>query len=66
MSIGRWMDKEDETPEIIYITQPPKKKKIKEWNKAICSNMDATTDFHSKWSKSGDKSGDTYDITTYM
>ena len=24
----------------------------KEWNNAICSNMDATRDYHTKWSKS--------------
>ena len=24
----------------------------KEWNNAICRNMDATRDYHSKWSKS--------------
>ena len=25
---------------------------IKEWNYVICSNMDATRDFHTKWNKS--------------
>ena len=25
----------------------------KEWNNAICSNMDGTKDDHTKWSKSG-------------
>ena len=24
----------------------------KEWNDAICSNMDVTRDYHTKWSKS--------------
>ena len=24
----------------------------KEWNNAICSNMDGTRDYHTKWSKS--------------
>ena len=24
----------------------------KEWNKAICSNMDRPRDYHAKWSKS--------------
>ena len=24
----------------------------KEWNNAICSNMNATRDYHSKWNKS--------------
>ena len=28
-----------------------KKKKKREWSNAICSNMDATRDFHTKWSK---------------
>ena len=23
----------------------------KEWNNAICSNMDGTSDYHTKWSK---------------
>ena len=33
---------------------------IKEWNNAICSNMDGPGDYHTKWSKS---EKDKYDIT---
>ena len=33
---------------------------IKEWNNAICGNMDATRDYHTKWSKS---EGDKYHIS---
>ena len=37
----------------------------KEWNHAICSNMDATRDYHTKWSKSERERQIPYDIT-YM
>ena len=37
----------------------------KEWNNAICSNMDATRDSHTKWSKSERERQILYDIT-YM
>ena len=37
----------------------------KEWNNAICRNMDGTGDYHSEWSKSGRKRQILYDIT-YM
>ena len=37
----------------------------KEWNNAICSNMDATRDYHTKWSKSERERQISYDIT-YM
>ena len=36
----------------------------KEWNNAICSNMDEPRDYHIKWSKS-DRESQIYDIT-YM
>ena len=35
----------------------------KEWNNAICSNMDGTTDYHTKWSKSERERQIPYDIT---
>ena len=35
----------------------------KEWNNAICSNMDATRDYHTKWSKSERDRQIPYDIT---
>ena len=37
----------------------------KEWNNALCSNMDATRDYHTKWSKSEKERLIPYDIT-YM
>ena len=37
----------------------------KEQNNAICSNMDATRDYHTKWSKSERERQIPYDIT-YM
>ena len=42
------------------ITQP-----YKEWNNAICSNMDGPRDYHTKWSKSERERQIPYD-TTYM
>ena len=35
----------------------------KKWNNAICSNMDATIDYHAKWSKSEREKQIPYDIT---
>ena len=37
----------------------------KEWNNAICSNMDGPRDYHTKWSKSDRERQTSYDIT-YM
>ena len=37
----------------------------KEWNNAICSNMDGLRDHHTKWSKSDRQRQIPYDIT-YM
>ena len=37
----------------------------KEWNNAICSNMDGPRDYHTKWSKSDRERQISYDIT-YM
>ena len=37
----------------------------KEWNNAVCSNMDATRDYHNKWSKSERERQILYEIT-YM
>ena len=37
----------------------------KEWNNAICSNIDATRDYHTKWSKWKRERQIPYDIT-YM
>ena len=48
MSINRWMDKEG----VIYIHNGMLLSHKKEWNNAICSNMDGPRDYHTKWSKS--------------
>ena len=37
----------------------------KEWNNAICSNMDGPREYHTKWSKSDRERQIPYDIT-YM
>ena len=34
----------------------------KEWNNAICSNMDGPRDYHTKWSKSDRERQISYDI----
>ena len=48
MSIDRWMDKKD----VVYVHNGIILNHKKEWNNAICSNMDGTRDYHPKWSKS--------------
>ena len=48
MSIDRWMDKED----VVYIHNGILLSHKKEWNNAICSNMDGPRGYHVKWSKS--------------
>ena len=48
MSIDRWMDKD-----VAHIYNGILLSHKKEWNNAICSNMDATRDYHTKWSKRG-------------
>ena len=35
---------------------------LKKWNKAICSNMDGSKDYRTKWSKSDSKKQISYDI----
>ena len=60
MSIDIGMDKEDMVPiynGILVIK--------KEWNNAICSNMDGPRDDHTKWSKSDRGRQVSHDIT-YM
>ena len=37
----------------------------KEWNNALCSNMDGPRDYHTKWSKS-DREGQISQDITYM
>ena len=62
MSNNRWTDKEDVAH--IY-TMKYYSAIIKEQNNATCSNMDATTVYHTKWSKSKRDRQTPYDIT-YM
>ena len=45
MSIDRWMDKEAVNNNGMLLSHK------KEWNNAICSNMDGPRDYHTKWSK---------------
>ena len=42
------MDKKD----VVYINTMKYYSVIKEWNNAICNNMDVPKDYHIKWSKS--------------
>ena len=46
--MDRWMDKENVVP--IYNGTLLSHKK--EWNNAICSNMNGPRDYYTKWSKS--------------
>ena len=55
------MDKEDVVPICNEILLNHKKQE----NNAICSNMDTTRDYHTKWSKSERERQIPYDIT-YM
>ena len=59
MSIDRWMDKED----VVHIYNGILLSHIKEQNNAICSNMDATRDYHTKWRTSERERQIPYDIT---
>ena len=61
MSTDRWMDKED----VVHIYNGILLSHKKEQNNAICSNMYATRDYHTKWSKSERERQIPYDIT-YM
>ena len=47
MSVDRWVGKEDMVYTYNGISLSPKK----EWNNAICSNMNGTRDNYTKWSK---------------
>ena len=48
MPINRRMDKEV----VVHIYNGILLSHEKEWNNAICSNMDGPRDYHAKWSKS--------------
>ena len=47
MYIDRWMDKED----VVHMYNGILPSHKKEWNNAICSNMDGSRDDHTKWSQ---------------
>ena len=55
------MDKED----VVHIYNGILLSHKKEWNNAICSNMDGPRDYHTKWNKSERERQISYDIT-YM
>ena len=61
MSIDRWMDKED----VAHIYHGILLSHKKEWNNAICSNMDGPRDCDTEWSQSDKKRQIPHDIT-YM
>ena len=60
MSIDRWMDKD-----VVHIHNGILLSHKKEWNNAICSNMDRPRDYHTKWGKPDRERQIPYDIT-YM
>ena len=61
MSIDEGMDKED----VVHIYNGILLSHKKEWNNAICSNMDGPRDCHTEWSKSDRERQISYDIA-YM
>ena len=61
MSFSKWMDKKD----VVFIHSGVLFSNVKEENNAICSNMDAIRDYHTKWSKPEKERQIPYDIT-YM
>ena len=60
-AIDRWMGEED----VVHICNGILLSHKKEWNNAICSNMDGPRDCHTKWSKPDRVRQISYDIT-YM
>ena len=56
-----WMHKKDVVHRYNGILLSHKK----EWNNAICSNMDGPIDYHTKWSNSNRERQISYDVT-YM
>ena len=62
MSIDRWIDKEGV---VNKYTMEYYSAIRKEWNNAICSNMDGPRDYHTMWNKSDRIRQTSYDIA-YM
>ena len=58
LSTDRWTDKEY----VVYIHNGILLSHEKEQNNVICSNMDETTDYHAKWTKSDGEGQIPYDI----
>ena len=61
MFIDRGMDKED----VVHIYDGILLSHKKEWNNAICSNVDGPRDCHTEWNKSDKERQISYD-TIYM
>ena len=61
VSINRWMDKDD----VVYIYNGILLIHDKDWNFAICNNMDRLGGYYVKWNKSNRVRQILYDIT-YM
>ena len=57
MSILRWIDKEDKINNGMLLSHK------KEWNTAICSDMEEPRDHHTKWSKAERERQTSYNIT---
>ena len=55
------MDKED----VVHIYNGILLSHKEEWNNAICSNMDGSRDYHTKWSRS-ERERQMPCVTTYM
>ena len=58
--MDRGMDKED----VVHIYYGIFLSHRKEWNNAICSNMDGPRDYHTKWSKLERETQIPYDMTS--
>ena len=57
--MDRGMNKED----VVYLSNGIILSHKKEWNNAICSNMDGPRDYHAKWNKPERGRQISYDIT---
>ena len=66
MSTNRGIDKEGmDKEDVVHTYSGILLSHKKEWNNAICSNMDGPRDYHPKWSKSDRERQISYNIT-YM